>query len=528
MLRYSTVTAIVMTLTAAICSCCGSQPGVEDWLVRTGSDTLTVGEAGEIWNGLGSSERQRFLAAEDAVASYVISLARKEMVLREVQRLEYLYRPEVTYATGASVRSRLYEAAVDSARARFMRNVSAEDIRFFRELMGKTVWYTLSPTGTGSESHGPVHLPELGSSLALCLDTLSPGETADCAGTTVRLDSLYATDPELVAATLEDTVRVASIARSRLAEARYARFRDSLGSSAYAAADIDTAALESMATEMALGRFTPDSVGALVDGPVENWTELKLFAEIGFASENRPVDPSSSAWLHFFVEGLIIRNAFVSWLGRQYPEIVDAEIAAGDHRRSSRAVDLLFAEMVAESISVSPGQIEDRYESLSEPIMMPERRRLSLVVFSREEIEDFRRSLEDGTESPAELFDPYPWFRDTTAAGPLTEPLARTQLPSTLSDTVFSLGRGDTSRWHGPFPIPRLEQMAAFQLEGVIPAREATLEEASDSLRSRLRAEGAQARLEEWMTALEARYDLRINDAILDRLPPDPALWNSL
>jgi len=30
------------------------------------------------------------------------------------------------------------------------------------------------------------------------------------------------------------------------------------------------------------------------------------------------------------------------------------------------------------------------------------------------------------------------------------------------------------------------------------------------------------------MTALEERYDLRINNAILDRLPPDPALWRDL
>jgi hypothetical protein len=177
---------------------------------------------------------------------------------------------------------------------------------------------------------------------------------------------------------------------------------------------------------------------------------------------------------------------------------------------------------------VSTEQIEERYTSLPEPIMMPERRRLSLVVFPREDMERFRRVLEDPERSPADVFDPYPWFRDTTAAGPVTEPLSRTQLPPTLSDTVFSLEPGDTTRWHGPFPIPRLEMMSAARLDEVIPPRAATLEEASDSLRSRLRAEGAQARLEEWMAALESRYDLRINDAILDRLPPDPALWSSL
>jgi hypothetical protein len=527
LLRYSAATALLV-LMATFCSCCGSRPDGDSWLLMVGGDTLTVEAAGDIWNGLGPQERQRFLEAEDAVASFVVSLARREMVLREIDRLEYLNRPEVAYTTGASVRRTLYETAVDSARTAMERAVSEEDVRFFRELMGKTVWYTLSPNTPESETHGPVHLPELRRSLALCLDTLSHGQTADCAGETVRLDSLYATDPELVAATLEDTARVASLARSRLAEARYAMLRDSLRRAAIAASEIDTAALESMATEMALGRFVPDSADILIDGPMERWSEHKLLAEIGFASETRPVDPSSPEWLHFFAEGLLLRNAFVSWLERRRPDLVESAISAGDGRRRSRAVDLLFSEMVAESVSVSTEQIEERYTSLPEPIMMPERRRLSLVVFPREDMERFRRVLEDPERSPADVFDPYPWFRDTTAAGPVTEPLSRTQLPPTLSDTVFSLEPGDTTRWHGPFPIPRLEMMSAARLDEVIPPRAATLEEASDSLRSRLRAEGAQARLEEWMAALESRYDLRINDAILDRLPPDPALWSSL
>lgn len=74
----------------------------------------------------------------------------------------------------------------------------------------------------------------------------------------------------------------------------------------------------------------------------------------------------------------------------------------------------------------------------------------------------------------------------------------------------------------------QLELMAGFRLREILPPREATLEEASDSLREQIRAEKAESRLEEWMTELEQRYGLRINDAILDRLPPDPALWTDL
>jgi hypothetical protein len=491
-------------------------------------DTITVEDAGELWDGLAPGERQRFLRSEDPVAGYVVSLARREMVLKEIGRLGYMDRPRAVCLAGAWVRNRLYGAAVDSARSMLRRGISPEDVERFRRLMGRTVWYTEEPGGPGAESYGPVHLPELPSDLALCLDTLRPGQSVVCGGSFIRLDSVYATDPELVEQTLRDTAHVESLARNRLVASRLDRMRDSLLEWAAGRAEIDTAALEGMARSIAEGGFQPDTMAEVVSGPRESWTERKLLTEAAFASESRPVDPASASWLLFLARNLLLRNAFVSWLQQSRPQALEPLLAAGQSQRRSRAVDLIYDEMVAESIAVSDEDIQERYESMSEPVMSPERRRLQMVVFPRTELQSFREAVEDPESSPLVLFDPYPWFVDTARGPAVTVPLERRQLPPTLADTAFSLSPSDTTAWHGPFPVPQLELMAAFRLREVFPPRAATLEEASDSLGRQIRAEKAESRLEEWMAELEERYDLRINDAILDRLPPDPALWSDL
>ncbi|MGM0627352.1 MAG: hypothetical protein ACQETZ_04250 [Candidatus Fermentibacterota bacterium] len=526
-MRFCLFLATAAALTVA-CSCCGSPVEGDDWLMTMGDDTITVSDAGSLWDGLETGERRQFLRADDPVAAYVITLARREMVMREIGRLGYLDRPRAICLAGAWVRRQLYMAAVDSAKAMIASGISPEDIDFYRSLMGRTVWYTTNPRSPHAASHGPVHLPEVPKDLALCLDTLRTGQSAVCGDTEVRLDSLYATDPELVAETLRDTSRVESLARNRLSESRYDLMRDSLLQHALEEAEIDTLALEAMASSIAEGDFRPDSTDVVVSGPVEGWTERKLLTEVTFASQSRPVDPTSISWLLFLVRNLIMQNAFVSWLQQSDPEALEPVLSAGQLERRRSAVDLIYSEMVAESTAVGPQEIERRYRSMSEPIMMPELRRLQIVVFPQSELQAWREALADPGTDPAELFDPYPWFGDTARGPGVTVPLERGQLPETMADTAFALSPEDTASWHGPFPVVQLELMAGFRLREILPPREATLEEASDSLREQIRAEKAESRLEEWMTELEQRYGLRINDAILDRLPPDPALWTDL
>jgi len=526
-LRFCLFLSAIVALAVA-CSCCGSPAEGDDWLMTMGDDTITVSDAGRLWDGLEAGERRQFLRADDPVAAYLIALARREMVLREIGRLGYLDRPRAICLAGAWVRRRLYMAAVDSAKAMIARDISREDIDFYRSLMGRTVWYTTDPGRPQAASLGPVHLPELPKDLALRLDTLRTGQSAVCGDTEIRLDSLYATDTELVEQTLSDTTHVESLARNRLLESRFDQMRDSLLQRALEEAEIDTAALASMATSIAAGGFRPDSTDVVVSGPVEGWTERKLLTEVAFASESRPVDPTSTSWLLFLFRNLIMQNAFVSWLQQRDPEALEPVMNAGQMERRRRAVDLIYSEMVAESTAVGPGEIEQRFLSLSEPIMMPELRRLQIVVFPQSELQAWREALADPGTDPADLFDPYPWFEDTTRGPGVTVPLERGQLPETMADTAFALSPGDTTSWQGPFPVVQLELMAGFRLREVLPPQEATLEEASDSLRDQIRAEKAESRLEEWMAELEQRYDLRINDAILDRLPPDPALWTGL
>ena len=526
-MRFCLFLSAIFALAVA-CSCCGSPAEGDDWLMTMGDDTITVSDAGRLWNGLEAGERRQFLRADDPVAAYVIALARREMVLREVGRLGYLDRPRAICLAGAWVRRRLYMAAVDSAKATIASNVSPEDIDFFRRLMGRTVWYTTDPGTPSAESHGPTHLPEVQEELALCLDTLRIGQAAVCRDTEVRLDSLHATDSDLVEQTLSDTSRVESLARNRLVESRFDQMRDSLLQRALQEAAIDTTALASMASSIAEGGFRPDSTDVVVSGPVEGWTERKLLTEVAFASQSMPVNPTSISWMLFLVRNLIMQNAFVSWLQQNDPEALESVMNAGHLERRRRAVDLIYSEMVAESTVVGPGEIEQRFLSLSEPIMMPELRRLQIVVFPQSELPAWREALADPDTDPAYLFDPYPWFEDSTRGPGVTVPLERGQLPETMADTAFALSPGDTATWFGPFPVVQLELMAGFRLREVLPPREATFEEASDSLRDQIRAEKAESRLEEWMAELEQRYDLRINDAILDRLPPDPALWTGL
>lgn len=409
----------------------------EAWLLSLGYDTVTVEDAALRWWQLEEDDRRSIQESDDPVAEYVIWLARREMILREVQRLGYMQRPEVDQLVRTELRSRLAAAASDTARSML--------------------------SGDGKP-----------------------------------------------------------------ADAALGELRDSLLEEAMAGARIDTAALVGMAASVSRGGFRPDCTSVVLSRPGEQWTEMQLMSEVLSVSMTGPVDPSDPQWLQLLARRLLLQDALVDWLQTVRPGAVDSVVATEGEVRRKWSMDLIHREMVWDSVEVGRREVEERYASLSEPLNLPERRRLQIVSFPMSRSDLFRRLAEKPDESPLDSFAPCPLFRDDESAEGLTVALSREQLPDALGDTIFSLPPEDTARWLGPFGLPGIEIMVGFRLREVLPPREATLEEAYDSLQSQILAEKAESRLEEWMTALEERYDLRINDAILDRLPPDPALWRDL
>ncbi len=435
----------IAAVLAALCACGGGPPESGDWFLALGGDTLKVEEAASRWRELDADGRRGILDSEDPVAEYVIWLARREMVLREIRRLSYMYRPEVEQMVRAERRRRMAAVAGDSAVGLMERGVSRREI------------------------------------------------TDRSLSTAVRLGLL----------------------------------RDSLLQSALNQTLIDTAAIVEMAHSLSARGFVPDPGAVIVSGPEGRWTEPQLAEEVRYASLRGPADPSSPRWLLLLVRRMLLRKALAAWLREVRPEAWEQALPADGELRQRCALELIRSEMVEDSAEVTRREVEERYRSLSEPPRLPQRRRLQIVVFPWSEAPLFTAIADSGGSPPSE-FDACPLFLDEQRSDGTTMPLEADMLPSALADAAFSLDPEDTLEWHGPVRCPELELMAGLRLRRVLPAREATLEEAYASLRNQIRREKALSRLEKWMTTLEERYGLSVNDRILDRLPADPGRWAEL
>lgn len=503
---------------------CGRKPDGETWMVVAGTDTVTVSEIGRAWLALSPEAQQRFLSGENPLGDFLLSFARKLMVEDEIARLGYLGREGISLRSQAWGRLEMFHAAQETLQARAEADFTDEDLAFFRNHMGTTVWYTVT-SSDGDTRYGPDHLAELSSEVGAALAGLEPGETATLdLQVTVTLDSIDVTDSALVAQALADTTQIEDYARTQISRRRAVEQYDEILAAAWAASppEINFAGLARFA---AWSRGEAESLPSdtLITAGDAVWTAARMIQEAGFESTMRPTASTDTTWLREFSTVLINRQFIADELRRISPSDADSILSRSSKYAKQLAADSLYGDFVVDSVTVSEAQTDSAWAA--SPPAIPEMRSVECVLLPSEaDLEAFRNAIVRGDAGrAAEQYQGIPGI--CPDGGRLTRPLESDEIPCGLGDTLFSLAPADTLRWVGPAAYAPVEGYVALRLVEVLPAHASSREEAGPILEGLLRSVFLEERLNAWLGELERFYGLSINERALNDLPSDPSLW---
>ena len=526
--RFSICISIAMVLVAT--GCFGSGTTGDTWLVMAGEETLTVADVGMEWDELDEANREVFTRKDNPVGEFIVALARKHLLQQEMRAAGYLTDRALIARRDAWLRY----MAVESARVYYSdlhaSDVTEDDIAYFVDNMGLTVWYTLHP-GTPEESvHGPEHLPEIEFTLATLLDTLDAGESGICSsGLPVRLDSLVLMDSALVASTIADSAYCREFVLSRLSIARTNRWLEGIQETLVEdySVTVDSAAL------LRLTAYYADSLAlqpaeVVITSDLGNWTAQDLADYLGLLSTRMYTQPFSAEWQAGFVENLLLHSVILEIFEAEAPGIIDSLGMEADAYMYDLAAELFYDDMVTSSVEMVEADVQEQFSSMSELPTMEETRVFRLTVIPPDRLPEYRQAKSSGSlDTFVESLDGYLSLCADTADVQVTRPLRIGELPAGLGTELFLAEPSDTM-WIGPLATDTGTGYTLVKLLEVIPGEPATLED----IRSVVEM-AARRRLEEeatvrWMQQLEESYGLQINEEALDGLPPDPGLWSDL
>ena len=510
-------------------SACGDPSKADTWLISMDQSTISVADAGNTWLRLSPEQQDFFIQRGDHVNDFIVSLARKEMIIREIHRLNYLQKPDILALGNARIRMKASLLARDSIFADAEESITDEDIDFFKDHMGRTVWYASSSESFDEMSYGPSHLPELPRELVLHLDSMNPGDALPLSdGTLIRFDSLVVSDPELVSETLADSERVTDFAVQRLSAARGKADLSRIADSVFSGAEprISDAAVNDLVLYYSLGEeFIPDD--SIAVSPHIVMTSLDFVYEIEYQSDFMPVKPSDLVWLEWFIDTTLLNHALRQYFATIYPDTYADLLAERDEWMMSIASDKLFEDEVYSFINITPELLRDEFDSLNEIPIIPERRSIQCVQVHIDDVAAYETAVSHGNsiDSVISNFDFWVDLSKDDPPSNITRPLLIEDIPGFRGDEVFSMESGDTVTWSSLSPIYEGQAYIAFRLVAVFPPHEANYEDIEGDLYQIVFSRLSEERTRSWLEELARRYSLSINMDVLQSLPPDPELW---
>lgn len=515
----------------AVLACACGRPDAGTWLIVAAGDTVTIGEAGANWDSMPIQGRVRFLESDNLVGDYIVSLGQRILVEAELNRLGYTSRPDIVFLSQARARLTMAGALQDSIHAIASRDVTEDRIDRFLENLGTIVWLTRT-TARGDSLAGPEHLPELPEEWVACVEGMVAAGTLTGTlpdGSSIRLDSIHYEDPELLAQALSDTVQIRGFAASRLSQrtaaAEVSALRGRLREES-APVFAESAFRDLMDYYAGLSPLIPEDT--LIVSGAEVWTAARMVGEIAFEASTNPVSPAESTWLYAYADVIVDRANLSAEYARRFPAESEAALAGAAEWALGAAADSLFMDYVADSVEVTEAQIDSAWQA--DPPPFPERRSVRTVIIPEDRLEEFRNALAAGTAGDLEQSLPF-IDRLSDPAGPdghLTRPLFIEEVPGSMGESLFAMSPSDTLRWLPPQPYAPDIGYVSIRLVAVIPEHTATREEADYYLDRQLYDTFIGRRLEAWLTELEARFGLEVNEEVLDDLPPNPSDWTRL
>ncbi len=345
-------------------------------------------------------------------------------------------------------------------------------------------------------------------------------------GRTMRLDSLLRTDPALVENILTDSSQAESYARTSLARLGASAEMDLLLKTLWdrEGADFRLPAISRLSACYGSGvEIVPeDTVFTCATG---TWTASRMRDEIDYESTMRLVEPADSNWTAGFCKTLVARNCMAGEYVRRFPSESDILLAAASGEVLQSAAESLYRTSVVDGIVITPAQIDSAW-AVSPPLI-EEKRIVQAFVIPADRTEEFEAAVRPGGPGipPGTFESLYPGDPATGGGSP---PLALSQFPAGLGDSVFALS--DTVTWVGPVPLGAEpgSPLAAMRLLRILPARTAERDEAEYDLTVSIRSAMLESRLEAWLEELAIRAGLQINGALLEILPDDPGAWSDL
>jgi hypothetical protein len=404
--------------------------------------------------------------------------------------------------------------------------VTGVEIGAFLADLDRSVVVTLSGPD-GERTVGPVPLPELPREAVEAIRAMDIGATTTLPdGRTMRLDSLLRTDPALVENILTDSSQAESYARTSLARLGASAEMDVLLENLWDREDPDfrlpAISRLSACCRNDIGPVPDDTVFTCASG---TWTASRVRDEIDYESTMRLVEPADSNWTAGFCRTLVARNCMAGEYVRRFPAESDLMLAAARGEVLQSAAESLYRTSVIDGIVITPARIDSAYAA--SPPMIEEKRIVQAFVIPADRTEEFEAAVRPGGPGiPPGTFENL--YQSDPASGGESPPLARTQFPAGLGDSIFALS--DTVTWVGPAPLGTEpgSPLAAMRLLRILPARTAERDEAEYELTASIRSAMMESRLEAWLEELALEAGLQVNEDLLETLPDDPGAWSDL
>lgn len=513
---------------------CGS-PAVESstWLLAVGDDTLTVGQAGESWNGMDERQRNVFLSRENTVGEYIVTLGRKMLLQRELEESGYLSDGVLTgmseswflERTGEQMRRLIQESRLDA--------VTPEQVDDMMDFLGVSAFFTVDPGAEEESSYGPVHMLSLPEEMMYALDSIPLGSTgATETGMVLRLDSMQTADSALMADMMSDTAALrsniaAGMAR-RKAETEYRELRESLLSDF--GLSVDSTALAELSAGYGEGSAFPEPGRVLLESDLGTWTVEDIMNEITYyRSRYSSSDPSDPQWLSAILELVHYNEYSLSVLQEERPEVLDSLMEEKEAYLLDIASDKFYEDSIQSLVTVTEEDMMNLFANMEEPLTVPEKRVLQAVRMHRDSAAVLRQLPADEAEDFLSRRQGFATLAaDPEEAPQVTRPLTVSEVPGFHGDEVFLMDPSDTVTWLGPLDLQGSDQVCMFRLVEVIPERNATFQEVEDQIRVLTRNRMEEQATVEVMGSLEQKYGMDINEEILRCLPENPGLWSQL
>lgn len=498
----------VMAIFVLFAACSSEEPVNPDtWLVSAGPDTITVTEAVEMWNDLPPSTRAAFEETGNPSMEFIDILAGKMSIDRLVDSSGILDDPALVRNTEIWTRVESATMARKLIAALETEAVTPEDIDFY----GRNRGITLELSGDVPALPVPFKLTELPREMAFALQGASPGDSVIVPGVgTIRVNSVSV--PENPERDQPDSTVAEILGMGRERYLYLAAYASLVSDSGFFAA-------ESFSNTDQLPEDSP-----MLSCGSWSWTRKALEEEAGFLSTRFPALELSDQWRNMFIENLLMQSHLQEVLENEFPESADSIAAEAEGYRRSIAADRILAELMEGSITVTRSDLEEEYDLMENPVIIPEMRVFGSVSTTADHLPSLEEAIAAGTLPGG--FPPLESVPSSEENNGLSIPLKRNELPGGVPGTLFEIFPDDTTAWVGPYEVePGI--YAAFRLAEVVPAREATVDELTASLTESARRRLENLAVEALITDLREEYGVTVNTQAMGRLPGNPGLWPS-